>query len=134
MRRRYAAALAAGAVLAVTACGGLSTSSAIQPGLEVGSVQENEVRVEVNPVAVFTAVGRCRSVTVLSPNWPRQLPPQQYARPAVVTAHEYSEPTATLATLVAVSPVVVSTGVGVHRSVVVLSPISPRLFPPQQYA
>ncbi|WP_457252471.1 LpqB family beta-propeller domain-containing protein [Pedococcus sp. P5_B7] len=51
MRRRYAAALAAGAVLAVTACGGLSTSSAIQPGLEVGSVQENEVRVEVNPVA-----------------------------------------------------------------------------------
>lgn len=51
MRRRYAATLAAGAVLAVTACGGLSTSSAIQPGLEVGSVQENEVRVEVNPVA-----------------------------------------------------------------------------------
>ncbi|KRF24177.1 hypothetical protein ASG95_06155 [Phycicoccus sp. Soil803] len=38
-------------MLAVTACGGLSTSSAIQPGLEVGSVQENEVRVEVNPVA-----------------------------------------------------------------------------------
>lgn len=51
MRRRYAATLAAGAVLAVTACGGLSTSSTIQPGLEVGSVQENEVRVEVNPVA-----------------------------------------------------------------------------------
>ncbi|WP_082592380.1 MULTISPECIES: LpqB family beta-propeller domain-containing protein [unclassified Phycicoccus] len=51
MRRRYAATLATGAVLAVTACGGLSTSSAIQPGLEVGSVQENEVRVEVNPVA-----------------------------------------------------------------------------------
>ena len=43
--------LAACAVLAVSACGGLSTSSAIQPGLEVGSVQENEVRVEVNPVA-----------------------------------------------------------------------------------
>jgi hypothetical protein len=51
MRRRYAAALAACAVLAVGACSGLSTSSTIQPGLEVGSVQENEVRVEVNPVA-----------------------------------------------------------------------------------
>jgi hypothetical protein len=51
MRRRYAATLAAVAVLAVSACGGLSTSSAIQPGLEVGAVQENEVRVEVNPVA-----------------------------------------------------------------------------------
>ena len=51
MRRRYAASLALCAVFAVGACGGLSTSSAIQPGLEVGSVQENEVRVEVNPVA-----------------------------------------------------------------------------------
>jgi hypothetical protein len=51
VRHRYAATLAAGAVLAVTGCGGLSTSSTIQPGLEVGSVQENEVRVEVNPVA-----------------------------------------------------------------------------------
>jgi hypothetical protein len=51
MRRSYAAVLAVLAVLAVGACGGLSTSSAIQPGLEVGSVQENEVRVEVNPVA-----------------------------------------------------------------------------------
>lgn len=51
MRRRYAATLAAGAALAVAGCGGLSTSSTIQPGLEVGSVQENEVRVEVNPVA-----------------------------------------------------------------------------------
>lgn len=51
MSRRYAAPLAVAAVLAVAGCGGLSTSSAIQPGLEVGSVQENEVRVEVNPVA-----------------------------------------------------------------------------------
>ncbi len=51
MTRRYAATLAACGVLAVTACGGLSTSSTIQPGLEVGSVQENEVRVEANPVA-----------------------------------------------------------------------------------
>ena len=51
MRRRYAGALAATALLAVAGCGGLSTSSAIQPGLEVGAVQENEVRVEVNPVA-----------------------------------------------------------------------------------
>jgi hypothetical protein len=41
----------AAAVLAVGGCAGLSTSSTIQPGLEVGSVQENEVRVEVNPVA-----------------------------------------------------------------------------------
>jgi hypothetical protein len=51
MRRRYAAGLAACGVLAVSACGGLATNSTIQPGLEVGSVQENEVRVEVNPVA-----------------------------------------------------------------------------------
>ncbi|NYG07696.1 hypothetical protein BJ986_002183 [Phycicoccus badiiscoriae] len=51
MRRRYAAILAGCAVFAVGACGGLSTSSAIQPGLEVGSVQDNAVRVEVNPVA-----------------------------------------------------------------------------------
>ena len=51
MRRRYAASLAVCGLFAVGACGGLSTSSTIQPGLEVGSVQENEVRVEVNPVA-----------------------------------------------------------------------------------
>jgi hypothetical protein len=51
MRRRWATTLTASAVLAVAGCGGLSTSSAIQPGLEVGAVQENEVRVEVNPVA-----------------------------------------------------------------------------------
>ena len=51
MRRRYGASLAACGVFALTACAGLSTSSTIQPGLEVGSVQENEVRVEVNPVA-----------------------------------------------------------------------------------
>jgi hypothetical protein len=50
-RRRYAVSLAVCGLLAVSACAGLSTSSAIQPGLEVGSVQENEVRVEVNPVA-----------------------------------------------------------------------------------
>jgi hypothetical protein len=51
MRRRYAASLAVCGVLAASACTGLSTSSAIQPGLEVGSVQANEVRVEANPVA-----------------------------------------------------------------------------------
>ena len=51
MRRRYAASLAMCGVFAVGACAGLSTSSTIQPGLEVGSVQQNEVRVEVNPVA-----------------------------------------------------------------------------------
>lgn len=50
MRRRYAASLGLCAVFALGACAGLSTSSTIQPGLEVGSVQENEVRVEVNPV------------------------------------------------------------------------------------
>lgn len=49
--RRWYAGLALVAALALTACSGLSTSSPIQPGLEVGSVQENEVRVEANPVA-----------------------------------------------------------------------------------
>jgi hypothetical protein len=51
MSRRYAALLAAVATVALSACGGLSTRSAVQPGLDVGSVQENEVRVEANPVA-----------------------------------------------------------------------------------
>ena len=52
MRRRAAVALGAAAVtLMKAACGGgLSTQSAIQPGLEVGSVQENEIRVEANPI------------------------------------------------------------------------------------
>ncbi|GAA2739322.1 LpqB family beta-propeller domain-containing protein [Pedococcus aerophilus] len=51
MRRRAAAALGAAALTLVSACGGgLSTESAIQPGLEVGSVQENEIRVEANPI------------------------------------------------------------------------------------
>jgi hypothetical protein len=51
MRRRWAAVLAGAAVLAVTACGGLSTNSPVQRGLDVGAVQQNEVRVEANPVA-----------------------------------------------------------------------------------
>ncbi|KQU69450.1 LpqB family beta-propeller domain-containing protein [Phycicoccus sp. Root101] len=51
MRRRAAVALAAVAVTLLSACGGgLSTKSAVQPGLEVGSVQENEIRVEANPI------------------------------------------------------------------------------------
>jgi hypothetical protein len=50
MRRLYAA-LPAVAALVLSACGGLATTSAVQPGLDVGSVQENEVRVEANPVA-----------------------------------------------------------------------------------
>ena len=48
MRRRYAAGLAAVAAIALSACGGLSTSSPVQPGLEVGSVQDNPVRVVAN--------------------------------------------------------------------------------------
>jgi hypothetical protein len=48
MRRRYAAGLAAFAAVALSACGGLSTSSPVQPGLEVGSVQDNPVRVVAN--------------------------------------------------------------------------------------
>jgi hypothetical protein len=47
---RAAAGLAAAAVL-LAGCGGLSTESPVQQGLDVGSVQENEVRVEANPVA-----------------------------------------------------------------------------------
>ena len=48
MRRRYAAVLAACATVALSACGGLSTSSPVQQGLEVGSVQDNPVRVVAN--------------------------------------------------------------------------------------
>jgi hypothetical protein len=51
MRRRYAAALTALTALVLGACGGLSTTSPVQRGLEVGAVQQNEVRVEANPVA-----------------------------------------------------------------------------------
>jgi hypothetical protein len=48
MRRRFAAGLAAGAALTLAACGGLATSSPVQPGLEVGSVRDNPVRVVAN--------------------------------------------------------------------------------------
>jgi hypothetical protein len=51
MRRWYAAGLACAAMLTVSACGGLSTTSPVQRGLDVGAVQQNEVRVEANPVA-----------------------------------------------------------------------------------
>jgi hypothetical protein len=47
---RAAAGLAA-ATAVLTGCGGLATESPVQQGLDVGSVQENEVRVEANPVA-----------------------------------------------------------------------------------
>ena len=48
MNRRYAAVLAGCAALTLSACGGLSTSSSVQPGLDVGSVQDNPVRVVAN--------------------------------------------------------------------------------------
>ncbi len=51
MRRGWFAGWTAAVVFALSACAGLSTSSPIQPGLDVGAVQENEVRVEANPVA-----------------------------------------------------------------------------------
>ena len=52
MRAPRAAALAGCVATLLCACGGgLSTSAPIQPGLDVGSVQENEVRVEANPIA-----------------------------------------------------------------------------------
>ncbi len=52
MRRRPLAIVASAlACAALTACGGLSTSSTVRPGLEVGSAPENEVKVEANPVA-----------------------------------------------------------------------------------
>ena len=52
MRARYAVAVAGCVATVLSACGGgLSTSAPIQPGLDVGSVQENEVRVEANPIA-----------------------------------------------------------------------------------
>ncbi|MGA8980951.1 MAG: GerMN domain-containing protein, partial [Pedococcus sp.] len=51
MRRRTALALAVVAATLLSACGGgLSTRSPIRPGLEVGSVQENEIRVEASPI------------------------------------------------------------------------------------
>lgn len=50
MRRPYAGCLVV-MVLVLSACGGLSTSSAVHQGLDVSRVQENEVRVLVNPVA-----------------------------------------------------------------------------------
>ena len=49
MRRPYAASLAAAAVL-LSACGGLSTSSPVHQGRDLGSVRENQVQVEANPV------------------------------------------------------------------------------------
>ena len=48
--------------------------------------------------------------------------PQQYARPAVVTAHVWIQPVAIRATFVLVSPVVVSTATGVVRGVAVWTP------------
>ncbi|MDU0312667.1 LpqB family beta-propeller domain-containing protein [Phycicoccus sp. M110.8] len=45
MRTGRLAALACVAALALSACGGLATSSPVRPGLEVGDVQANEVRV-----------------------------------------------------------------------------------------
>jgi hypothetical protein len=52
VRARYAVAVAGCVATVLSACGGgLSTSAPIQPGLDVGSVQENEVRVEANPIA-----------------------------------------------------------------------------------
>ncbi len=51
MTRRAAVALVTAVMTLLSACGGgLSTSSAIEPGLEVGSVQENEIRVEASPI------------------------------------------------------------------------------------
>ena len=51
MRRRGVVALGAIVATLVSACGGgLSTQSTIRPGLEVGSVQENEIRVEASPI------------------------------------------------------------------------------------
>ncbi len=51
MTRRAVVALGAVVVTLLSACGGgLSTKSPIQPGLEVGSVQENEIRVEASPI------------------------------------------------------------------------------------
>lgn len=50
MRRRYAAWLAAGVALLLAGCG-LSTTSRIQQGMEVGAEPESEVRVDANPVA-----------------------------------------------------------------------------------
>jgi hypothetical protein len=49
VRRPYAVWLGVCALL-LSACGGLSTSSPVHQGLDVGTVQENEVRVLVNPV------------------------------------------------------------------------------------
>lgn len=51
MSRAYGVLVAAAVSLLLTACGGLATTAPIEPGLDVGSVQENEVRVEANPVA-----------------------------------------------------------------------------------
>ncbi|NNM46344.1 LpqB family beta-propeller domain-containing protein [Knoellia koreensis] len=52
MRRRVLVGAVGAVVCALlTACGGLSTSSTVRPGLEVGSAPENEVKVEANPVA-----------------------------------------------------------------------------------
>jgi hypothetical protein len=51
MNGRYAAVVGLCAALTLAACGGLSTTSTVQPGLQVGAVQENQVLVEANPLA-----------------------------------------------------------------------------------
>jgi hypothetical protein len=60
------------------------------------------------------------------------LAPQQYARPADVTAQVWKSPVWICATFVLVNPVEVFTGTGVDRSVSELSPTCPLVLSPQQ--
>lgn len=69
-----------------------------------------------------------RSVVVVSPSWPDELRPQQYAVPET-TAHVCPRPVATSVGVPEGRP---STGTGVVRDVVVPSPICPQEFAPQQ--
>ncbi|GAB3434447.1 hypothetical protein GCM10027517_02510 [Phycicoccus ginsengisoli] len=70
MRRGRGVALACAATLGLSACGGLATSSPVRPGLEVGAVQANEVRVlppgptdGSSPVDVVTGFIRAGAAT-----------------------------------------------------------------------
>ena len=94
--------------------------------------------VVVRPVVVSTAAGvstgLAAGLQVLLPIWEVSSSPQQYARPAVVTAQVCPHPAEIWATLVVVSPVVVSTAVGVLRAVLGPSPIWALSLAPKQYA
>ena len=89
------------------------------------------IEVNVTPLGILTVTGVVRSQVVPSPSVPTELPPQQYAAPALVSA-QVCPPLAVIEVNVTPAGMLTAIGPRPMPTVVVPFPSSPRWLIPQQ--